>query len=233
MKIISSTILLFVVFNCIAQSRNKIRWVKAPYSQSLYIGLVDDTVNYKHIVDNIYKDSADKFYILTQAYDGKGGGDSLFTRQYYKNMSSFFDLKTYKKYNKHFFSTNGKVYWWWINSDGEFPNEVHGADPITFVPFDSVFGGKDKNYVYYGCPWGVDTIKGANPKSIKVLGPYNHGCDYDCYFKDDENVFFEFEKIKGADVKSFKYIKEKLYKGKLYYDAKDKHYKYYKGKRIE
>jgi len=36
-------------------------------------------------------------------------------------LYKFFDLKTYKKINRHYFIDKGKVYLWWGNSDGEFP----------------------------------------------------------------------------------------------------------------
>jgi len=44
------------------------------------------------------------------------------------------------------------VYFWWVNSDGHLMIPINGADPETFVPFDNICGGRDKNSVYYGCP---------------------------------------------------------------------------------
>ena len=118
---------------------------------------------------------------------------------------------------------------WWSNSDGTYPIEVIGADPMTFVPFDSVAGGTDKNYVFYdGPPGNLQIIQGADPKSIKVLNP-ERGCwnCRDCYFADDKNVYYGLIKIEGADSKTFKLVNAKTI------DAVDKWGEYFEGHLIK
>ncbi|MEL6629099.1 MAG: hypothetical protein AAFQ92_26510 [Bacteroidota bacterium] len=76
--------------------------------------------------------------------------------EYYQEFTDRVELASYQAYNDLFFTTKGKVYFWWVNSDGHLIIPVNDADPKTFQPFENVSGGTDKNGVYYGCPdYGV------------------------------------------------------------------------------
>lgn len=194
---------------------------------------IDDKTNYKHIVDNIYKDTADKIFIKTNSAHGYRGDTTLFV-EYYKDMTDFINISTYKaiKGNQYgYFINKNKVYIWDINCCGTFPVEIDAADAETFVPFSNVCGGTDKNFVFYGSPKsaeGIKIIDGANPKTIKVLNPKRGcwNCD-NCYFVDDKNVFFGFNRIEGADTKTFKLVNlENI-------DCIDKNKKYFNGQSIQ
>lgn len=188
---------------------------------------IDDTINFKKVVDNVYKGDSGKIYILNVC--GRPlGKDTFLYSEYYKDVTDFLDLKTYRQIKNGYFQNKGKVYMWWGNSDGDYPIEVVGADPKTFVPFDSVAGGTDRQYVFYGgVPSDFEIISGADPKSIKVLNP-ERGCWNcgDCYFVDDKNVFYGLTKIKGADPKTFKLVNQETV------DAEDKNGKYFEGELI-
>ncbi|MCO4292401.1 DKNYY domain-containing protein [Solitalea sp. MAHUQ-68] len=154
--------------------------------------------------------------------------DTLLTTQYFKDITDF-DLETFRTVKDGYFITKGKVYLWWGNSDGNYPVEVIGADPKTFIPFDSIAGGTDKKSVFYGGPpEDFSKIDGADPKTIKVLNP-KRGCWNcgDCYFTDDKNVYYGLQKIKGADPKTFTLLNLDTI------DAKDKNRKYFNGEPIE
>lgn len=193
----------------------------------IYRDPVDDTLNFRHIIDNIYQDASLRTFIKTVCFD-PSNSDSIVYLEYFKDMTNFLDLKSYKQLKEGFFQNKGKVYMWWGNSDGDYAVTVKGADPLTFSPFDSVAGGTDLNHVFYGGPpVDFEIIEGANPKTIRVLNPdrdcWNCG---DCYFVDDKHVFYGFKAIPNADPKTFRLL------NKDSIDAIDKFGKYFEGQRI-
>lgn len=168
---------------------------------------IDDTVNFKNVVDNIYKGGSGKVYILNVCGRPIGHDTFLFS-EYFRDVTDFIDIKSYRQIKSGYFQNKEKVYMWWGNSDGEYPIEVTGADPDTFVPFDSVAGGVDKQFVFYGdIPGDFGIIEGADPKSVKVLNP-ERGCwnCNNCYFVDNKNVYYGLTKIEGADANTFKLV---------------------------
>lgn len=206
---------------------NIVEFVQSKDDKQYFTDPVDDTINYKKVVDNIYKDRSGKIYILNCSFRPSSNNTSFYL-EYFKDVSNFLELKSYKQIQKGFFQNKGKVYMWWGNSDGNYPIEVIGADPKTFIPFESVGGGTDKQYVFYGGgPGDFEIIKGANPRTIKVLNPA-HGCWNcgNCYFVDDKAVYFGLHKMAGVDPKTFKLVNEETV------DAEDKNGKYFEGHRI-
>jgi hypothetical protein len=186
---------------------NSVEFVQDKNDKKMFTDPIDDTINFKKAGENIYKDQDGKFYILTVCGRPTSSDTFLFL-QYFKGVTDFIDIKSYSPIKDGYFQNKGKVYMWWGNSDGEYPIEVAGADPNTFVPFDSVAGGKDKHYVFCdGAPGDFKMIPGADPKSIKVLNP-ERGCwnCNNCYFLDDKNVYYGLTKIEGADPKTFKLV---------------------------
>jgi hypothetical protein len=192
-----------------------------------FIDPVDDTVNYKKVIDNIYKDKKGNVYLRTAfPPDAEKQSDTFLMTEYFKDIGYFFDLKSYKYIKDGYFTTNGKVYMWWSNDAGEYPEEIPCADPVTFVPFDSVAGGKDKNHAYFGGPPDdFVIIKGADPKTLRVLNPKN-GCwnGGNCYFIDKHSVFCGLKKIKDADPATFKLVDMDSV------DAADRYRKYFEGR---
>ncbi len=93
---------------------------------------------------------------------------------------------------------------------GPYNWEIKGADVPTFVLFvtatNTIFY-KDKNKVYrtlngrHGA-WSIDPIEGSDPSTFTILQTENHNT----YSKDASSVFFNAQKISGADPKSFKSI---------------------------
>lgn len=200
-------------------------------NKNLFINPIDDTINYKHVIDNIYTDADNRVYILNVSTSLIG--DNIFSNsslatEYFRDYTDFIDLKTYRLIKDDYFVNNHKVYLWFLNSDGTFPVEIEQADFKTFKPFDNVCGGIDKNHVFYGSPQdGINIVIGANPRTIKVLNP-KRGCWNcgNCYFKDDKNVFFGLKKIEGVDVKTFKLVNQNKV------DCIDNNNKYFNGEPI-
>jgi hypothetical protein len=196
---------------------------KEPYSDNYYIDPIDDTLDYRYFAKGIYIRNDGK--VFQKSISGNNIECKIFY-EFFKDVSDFIDTNSYKVIDKDYFSNKGKVYMWWGNSDGSYPCEVEGADAITFKPFDEVCGGIDKSSVFYGSPTDeIRKIVGANPASIKVLnkrsGCWNCG---DCYFADEQNIFFANASIPGCDVTTFQLIDSDSV------DAKDKKRRYLNGK---
>ena len=163
---------------------------------------------------------------------------------YWHNQKVKINLKDFKFYkNKDkivYFRNNGKIY------DLEGLDELNGIKDVdTFEVLDDEYS-KDKHNIYYGgvtlSDVDMDTfqiimpnyyakdknsvysrhkkIKGANPKTIKVLNI--------AYIKDDKTVFSDFSfsnTLKNADVKSFEALGQ--------YYGKDKNNVYLMGEKIK
>ena len=121
------------------------------------------------------------------------------------------DLGTFKVLNDKYAKDVKNVYF-----SGNKSFEDVDAGTFEVLPEDY---SKDKNNVYSPENGWIQRVNGANPKTIKVLNQF--------YLKDDKNVFFNDEKILGADANSFIALdKENGY-------AKDKNSVYYFGQKVE
>ncbi len=72
--------------------------------------------------------------------------------EFYQDFTNRIELASYREYNDMFFTTKGRVNFWWLNSGGHLIVPINGADPETFKPFENVCGGTAANGVFYGCP---------------------------------------------------------------------------------
>lgn len=214
--------------NSCLPGNNVVEFVQHKNDKQFFTDPIDDTINFKKVVDNIFEDREGKIYILNMRFRPISKDTFLYT-EFFKEVSDFLDLKSYKQLQQGFFQNKGRVFYWWGNSDGDFPIEVIRADPNTFVPFDSVGGGTDSHYVFYGGgPDDFKIIEGANPKTIQVLNPargcWNCGT---CYFVDDKAVYYGLNQIEGADPESFKLVNKEAI------DAADKNGNYFEGHLIK
>ncbi|MFC7773273.1 DKNYY domain-containing protein [Flavobacterium sp. GCM10027622] len=232
------TLLLLTALSALGQTRMEMlrsglngntiaKLVQDEEDKGFFTDPVDDTLNFNKVIDNIYKDKKGKVYLLTGSFRPIAKDTAVYF-EYYKDISDFLELKTYKSIKNGFFQNKNKVYIWWENSDGNYPIEVKGAHAKTFVPFDSICGGYDKKHVFYGGgPDDFEIIKGADPKTIKVVNP-KKGCwnCNNCYFIDRKSVYFGVTKINVADPNTFQLVNTETV------DAEDKNGYYVEGKRI-
>lgn len=116
-----------------------------------------------------------------------------------------------------------KVYYFHGNSDGGNRVIVDKADPLTFKRLCEYRWGIDKNYVFYK----GNILQGVNLKYLQVLYPPDTAYHFIDYVKDEKNVFYENEIVKGADAKTFKVVSGQKW------EAEDKNYKYETGRRQE
>lgn len=229
---ILTSLTIFFVLGQKYPGNNIVQLIQDKDNENFFIDPIDDTINYKHVIDNIYKDTEGRVYLLNVSTSMIGDNilsDSSLATEYFRDYSDFIDLKTYRLIKDYYFANKHKVYLWFLNSDGTYPVEIEKADFKTFKPFDNVCGGTDINYVFYGSPQnGINIIDGANPRTIKVLNP-KRGC-WNCdnsYFKDDKNAFFGTKRIEGVDVKTFKLVNQDkidcIDKKKRYFDGETIH----------
>ena len=177
-----------------------------------------------------------------QAISDELGKDKKYIYRYDEKMEvNPKDFKLYKNKDKIiYFRNNGKLY-----EAGTFLENTTVEDLDTFEILDDEYS-KDKHNIYYGgvtlSDVDMDTfqiimpnyyakdknsvysrhkkIKGANPKTIKILNI--------AYVKDDKTVFSNFSfsnTLKNADVKSFEALGQ--------YYGKDKNNVYLMGEKIK
>lgn len=121
------------------------------------------------------------------------------------------DLGTFKVLNDKYAKDVKNVY---FSGNKSFEDVDAGTFEVLLADYS-----KDKNNVYSPENGWIQRVSGANPKTIKVLNQF--------YLKDDKNVFFNDEKILGADANSFIALdKENGY-------SKDKNTVYYFGQKVE
>lgn len=110
---------------------------------------IDDFTNFI-VTDFAFVKRDNKLYKKSKTHRRCNG--KFIDVEYYQEFSNQIELDSYKAYNDMYFTTKGKVNFWWVNSDGYHIIPINDADPNTFIPFEDICGGKDKNGIYYGCP---------------------------------------------------------------------------------
>lgn len=142
-----------------------------------------------------------------------------------ENKLAGVDPATFEEIDSSFTKDKNNVYY------EEMP--MKGVDPKTFEPFVDYILVKDKNGIYkFGKTWGIDEDESdsklvvekveLSPEiDLKTLKPMEN---YSYYSKDKNNVYYDFKKIEGADIKSFEPLG--------YVIGKDKNSVYYETQKI-
>lgn len=239
--------------------------------RGMYVDPVDDTINYKRLAafaydQTIYAGPDGKAYVIKTGSKGRGKipeelkGESIAFE--YFDVEPEIDISSYKTISRDYFSSKGKVYFWFHGDYRYHPVEVQGADPSTFVPFQKWWiGGRDRNNTFIN----TETFGGfkiSNGIDINTYKQLSYGV---C--KDTNNVYYvlgdknNYSILEGADPNSAIalmtnhidcYVVDKnavYYDGKKIVgadpktfdtiheesknlDARDKNKSYYKGKAI-
>ena len=79
-------------------------------------------------------------------------GEQFIDVEYYQDFTNRIELASFRAYDDRYFTTKGRVNFWWVNSDGHLIVPINKATPETFKPFENICGGTDHKAVYYGCP---------------------------------------------------------------------------------
>jgi len=110
---------------------------------------IDDFTNFQETEFGFVK-TDEKLY--KKARHHRRCGEKKIDVEFYQDFSDRIDLQTYREYDETYFTTNEKVYFWWVNSGGHLIIPINDADPNTFEPLENICGGIDKSGIYYGCP---------------------------------------------------------------------------------
>ena len=206
------------------------------FKRNVNIDPIDDTLNFKLIRDDIYSGRDNKIYIKSMGTRVcKNYGVFI---EYYQDKTDLINPENYRLIEGGYFASENNVYLWHPNSDGTFAMSVEGADASSFESINGIWGGKDKNGVYYGSPpESINRLEIEHPKSAKFYAiqdqrdskPFH-------YILDLKNVYYTSFDLKSYDYVSIKIkgIKSegfKIIEGKGW-DAEYNSYKYLKGKRI-
>ena len=141
-----------------------------------------------------------------------------------KPLNTIIDINSFVLLDSTEYSKDkNNVFYSYGNSDGGNRVIVGKADPLTFKRLCDYRWGIDKNYVFFM----TDIIPELELKHLQVLYPPDTSDEFIQYVKDDKNVFYETEIVKGADAKTFKVVS--VHK----WEAEDKNYKYEAGRRQE
>lgn len=151
---------------------------------------------------------------------------SIFTQDtsVIKPLNKIVDINSFVSLDSCEYSKDkNKVFYFHGNSDGGIRVIVDKADPITFKRLCEYRWGVDKKFVFYN----GSKVEGLSLKGLQVLFPPDTAEHFIQYVKDDKNVFFEDQIVKGADTKTFKVVSGQNW------EAEDKTFRYKTGRRQE
>lgn len=207
--------------------------------EKVYSHEPNDSAGYKHLKYNFYLNKAGQLCErkLALARDRDSACHCEFIVYYdsamaiytedaiiTKPLSAIVDVASYEELVGTLYSKDkNNVYCFFSNSDGGNRSIVKHADPLTFKPLCEYRWGIDKNFVYHE----NDRVEGINTKSLQILHSHDTADHFVEYIKDDKQVFYGHQLVKGADAASFKIIANQGW------DAADKNYKYISGARLE
>jgi hypothetical protein len=231
------TIILFAatLSSC---SNPKTEQAQTPKAKSyVYEREPDDSADYKHIKYRFYLSKTGQ--LCEKKFDfAKNTNCNCLYQAYYdsifkiytgdtiieKPLNTIVDINSFVQIDSTQFSKDrDKVFYFHENSDGGIRQVIANADPATFKRLCEYRWGIDQDRFFYM----IYILQVINLKTIQVLLPPDTADYFVQYVKDDKNVFYENEIVKGADAKTFKVVSGQQW------DAEDKNYKYEAGRRKE
>lgn len=85
---------------------NIVELIQDKNDKEVFTDPIDDTTNFKKVVDNIYIGSDAKIYILTMCFRPVSS-DTLLYSAYFKDMTKSLELKSYRQIKYGFFQSKG------------------------------------------------------------------------------------------------------------------------------
>jgi len=133
---------------------------------------IDDFTNFEEVEFGFVKR---KNRIYKKAKTHRDCNEKFIDVEYYQEFTDRIELDSYVEYSDVYFSTKGRVNFWWVNSNGYLIVPIHNADPKTFKPFEDVCGGLDDSGIYYGCPnYGVYQLNIPAKSKFKFVAKENN-----------------------------------------------------------
>ena len=113
-----------------------------------------------------------------------------------ENRLSGIDPATFEEIDAAFTKDKNNIYY------EDVP--MKGIDPKTFEPFVNYTHVKDKNGIHHFYQFNddlvVEKVELSPEIDLKTLQPFENYAEYS---KDKNNVYYDFQKIEGADIKTF------------------------------
>jgi hypothetical protein len=141
------------------------------------------------LYDNFYQDRNGKFYIKSSKFVKLSSNNNpIYSPVYieipFLDSNSFMRMGNYLKDKKH-------VICIFENSDGGNYVSLKNVDPVTFVAFKNVFGGKDSGVVFFQ----NKILSDLDAKHVKVYSNQASCINCDGYFKDSNVIYLGGRKI--------------------------------------
>lgn len=234
------SIIIIIFFAVFASCNNSSRTGKAiakPDTVLVYAKEPNDSSDYKFLKYNFYLSKGGQLCERKLAMARDRSCNCEFEVYYDSTISIYKDNIAFEKPlntivdinsfvwldSTEYSKDKSKVFYFHGNSDGGNRVIVDKADPLTFIRLCEYRWGVDRNYVFY--KGGI--VQGVNLRQLQVLYKPDTADHLIDYVKDDKNVFYTTEMVKGADPKTFKLV------GGQKWEAEDKNYKYEGGRRKE
>lgn len=146
-----------------------------------------------------YVDSGNKFYLRNVLLKESCG--SMRMSDVMVEMPRL-DSATVRR-DGNYFIDKDKVVCVYENSDGGNYAEMKGVDPGSFKIFRNVFGGRDKDHVFYQ----ETMLEGVDPQRVKVYSDMKNCSNCDGYFKDGKLVYRAENKVDAEAIpRDYKFV---------------------------
>ena len=228
---LSTIIILFVALLLSCKNNRDDKPIPLKKQPFVFAREPDDSADYKHLKYDFYLSRNGQLCErkLAMARDSSCNCDFVV---FYDSafsvsktpLNAMVDIDSFVSLDSCDFSKDkNTVFYFHANSGGGNRLIVHKADPASFKRLCEYRWGIDKDHVFYE----NSILEELDIKNLEVLFPPDTADHFIWYIKDDKNVFFTNDIIKGADAKTFKIVSGRKW------DAEDKNHKYQTGRRQE
>ena len=143
---------------------------------------------FRHAFDRFYVDSSNRFYVASSLLRPDSSKKLAFSQVFVEIPT--LDAATYRT-EGWYLMDRSKVLCVFENSDGGSYVELKGVDPTSFKAFKHVFGGRDKDHVFFQ----HSILDGLDPAKVRVYSNLKNCPNCDGYFKDDRFLYYDVDKM--------------------------------------
>ena len=161
--------------------------VKVKINDSVYQIVRRDSAEFTRLYSDFYTDKEQRFYIMSMGHAHDMSPVPVYIEIPRIDSASF-------KQDGQYFWDKSRVICVFGNSDGGSYAPLKGVDPGSFRVFKNVFGGKDKDHVYFQ----NRLLEGLSPAGVRVYSEYENCANCDGYFKEGKIVYRGRERIKDT-----------------------------------
>ena len=168
-----------------------------------FLTLVQSKETDKEVLGHGYSRQGDFIYFEKQRIDQAGKEDfDRFARSTNLKLSQCVDVDaaSFKALSEEYTKDKNKVYYKWISNEHFWVVELPLADAQSFEVISSNLAKDAKHVWWYGEP-----LPDIDPKTIELVNP-------GFVWKDSTSVWYQREKIFGADATSFRHLDQAFYR---------------------